>query len=216
MAYTYQADVWCNACGEKIKADIARDNPELVPEDPENETTFDSGDYPKYYDAESEESDGPENCADGSCGGQYRHDVPGDAKYLGVGRYGTFLENRLTTEGYKRLVNTLNKHGEHLPSHAREWAEYYQFTWHQQEYESAHDWLNQYIASLDRPESDTGNRRTADAITYLSQIARDLGALLDGDQIQDLYQSDMDADGFFKQTGWYSPEYDAETETADV
>ena len=105
----------------------------------------------------------------------------------------------------------LNRHGENLPSHAREWAEYYQFTWHQQEYESAHDWLNQYIASYDQAEWDTVNGRKADGSTHLAQIARDLGSVLDGDQIQDLFQSDMDADGFFKESGWYSPEWDAET-----
>jgi hypothetical protein len=33
MAYIYQADVWCDSCGERIKERIASENPDLVPED---------------------------------------------------------------------------------------------------------------------------------------------------------------------------------------
>lgn len=29
---------------------------------------------------------------------------------------------------------------------------------------------------------------------------------LDGDTIQDAFQTEMDDDGYFKETGWYSPE----------
>jgi len=39
-------------------------------------------------------------------------------------------------------------------------------------------------------------------------MARELARELDGDQIQDLYQSDMESDDFFKESGWYSPEYE--------
>jgi hypothetical protein len=73
MAYIYQADVWCDDCGEKIKAAIARDNPDLVPRDPADESAFDSDAYPKYYDADAEDS-GPQNCA--GCGEQLRARSP--------------------------------------------------------------------------------------------------------------------------------------------
>jgi|SRR5580704_7194736 hypothetical protein len=172
MGYIYQADVWCNKCGEHIKAELEREG--KAPEDPENESSFDSDDYPKHYDAENEESDGPENCADGRCGGT-----------TGGRSWGTFLQNQLTQEGYRYLKSMLDEHGATLPEFAREWAEFYQFEYHAQEWESAHEWLasksrNQYLlAVIDK---------------------------LDADQIQDVFEREMDEDGFFKESGWYSSE----------
>lgn len=195
MAYIYQADTWCDACGDAIKARIASETPDAIPEDPDDERTYDSDTYPKWYDAENEESDGPENCADGSCGGQYVSTNPGDARYLSVGRYGTFLENRLTTDGYRTLKAMLDKHGEHLPSHAREWANYYQFEYHANEFASAHNWL-----------------MSKQVCPYLVALMAD--GKVDGDAIQDVFQDEMDADGYFKVSGWYSPEYD-ESETEE-
>jgi hypothetical protein len=50
-------------------------------------------------------------------------------------------------------------------------------------HESAQAWLQQYIAGLGYQE--------------LLQEAKNLATHLDNDTIQDIYQSDMDADGFF-------------------
>lgn len=61
MAYIYQADVWCDKCGKRIRDEISSKG--KAPCNPEDEHTFDSDDYPKRYDAENEESDTPENCA---------------------------------------------------------------------------------------------------------------------------------------------------------
>jgi hypothetical protein len=112
MAYTYQADVWCDSCGEAIRADLEREG--KAPANPDDETSYDSDDYPKWYDAEGEEADGPQNCADGKCAGDR----------------GTFLQNQLTSEGYRALKSMLDEHGPDLPEHAREWADYYlEATW---------------------------------------------------------------------------------------
>ena len=56
------------------------------------------------------------------------------------------------------------------------------------EYRWSHpiEWLDHY---LEAPTHDRDD---------LIAIARQLAALLDGDQLQDLFQSEMDADGYFK------------------
>ena len=176
MAYVYQADVWCDKCGEHIKTELEREGE--APDDTEDESSFDSDEYPKYYDAENEESDGPQNCADGRCGG-----------FNNGHGYGTFLENQLTSEGYKYLKGMLDGHGATLPEFAREWAEYYQFEYHSNEYATAHEWL----AS-----------KTSDQ--YLMAIIDKL----DGDTIQDAFQNEMADDGYFRESGWYSPEMEDE------
>lgn len=194
MPYSYQAELWCDTCAERIKLDIARETRKLIPDNPDDETSFASDDYPKYYDTD-ERSDRPQNCASGTCGGEYTTTNPADHKYLGVGRYGTFLENGLTKEGYRYLKSMLDEHGEHLPSHAVEWADYYGFTYHKNEYGNAHKWLE---SQIDKYAEMSDGR--------LVQLAKELARELDEDKIQDLYQSDMDEDGYFRVTGWYSDE----------
>jgi len=58
-AYIYQADIYCKECGEKLK--LALDSPE----NPDDETTFDSDEYPKgpFCDGGGE-ADSPQHCAD--------------------------------------------------------------------------------------------------------------------------------------------------------
>lgn len=60
--YIYQADLWCNDCGKAICRKLTRDR--KAPADPDDETSFDSDDYPKRAD-EREESDTPQHCAAG-------------------------------------------------------------------------------------------------------------------------------------------------------
>ncbi len=183
MAYTYQADVWCDVCGEKIREELTEAG--KAPKSPEDEWTYDSDEYPKWYDAENEQSDSPENCADGHC----------------AGKYGTFLQNQLTSEGYRYLKGMLDEHGDTLPDYAREWADYYGFTYFKNEYNSAHEWLDAWI---DRLAAQT----SGDGAAELVSIAWDLAARLDADTIEDEYQSDMEDDDFFKESGWYSSEMD--------
>jgi hypothetical protein len=181
MGYIYQADVWCDECGQAIIADLTAQG--QAPEDPEDESSFDSGEFPKHYDAESEESDGPENCADGNC----------------AGGHGTFLRNGLTSEGYARVKDMLDKHGEVLPDYAQEWAEFYGFTYWKQPYEHAQEWLQDWIGRL--AEETTGR-----CANELISLARTLAGELDGDKIQEIFQADMAGDDFFKDSGWYSDE----------
>lgn len=44
-AYIYQAVLWCEECGNKIKAELTAAG--KAPEDPEDENTFDFDDFPK-------------------------------------------------------------------------------------------------------------------------------------------------------------------------
>lgn len=60
MAYIYAADVWCQECGDAIKAHIREHEPERVPKDESYEGSWDSNDWPKVYDPEYEESDSPD------------------------------------------------------------------------------------------------------------------------------------------------------------
>ena len=55
-------------------------------------------------------------------------------------------------------------------------------------YDNPHEWLESHIAELD----------TDDNRIELLAIIRALASVLDNDQIQDLFQSDMDADGYFQ------------------
>lgn len=172
MAYTYKAAVWCDACGEAIKARLRAEAKAHL------ENFEDSDIWPQPYDPDYEESDSPQNCDSLTCSGE---------------GYGSFIRNRLTSDGYRALKATLDKHGPTLPPAAQEWAEFYGFTHHAQPWSSAHEWLNEKLSGLD---SGTG----------LLEYASAMAGVLDGDEIQDLFQSDMEADGYFKASGWYSDE----------
>lgn len=65
MAYIYQADVWCDDCGRAIREQLKAAG--KAPANPNDETTFDSDDYPKRA-SNDDESDTPQHCAAGeSC-----------------------------------------------------------------------------------------------------------------------------------------------------
>jgi len=61
MGYIYQADVLCAECGEIVKAALREEG--KAPADPSDETTYDSDDFPKFYDNEHAEADSPQHCA---------------------------------------------------------------------------------------------------------------------------------------------------------
>lgn len=59
--YMYQAALYCAECGEKIRADL--DVIGHTPEDPDDETSYDSDDYPKGPFADGGgEADSPQHC----------------------------------------------------------------------------------------------------------------------------------------------------------
>jgi hypothetical protein len=82
--YIYQAEPYCEMCGEAIREKL--DAAGEAPEKPSDEYSYDSDYYPKgpYFD---QESDAPEHCA----------------------RCGVFLENPLTTEGYRYLNSMITE-----------------------------------------------------------------------------------------------------------
>ena len=91
LAYIYQADIWCESCGESIRDHIrAAGN---APEEPDDESSYDSDEYPKGpFDDGGGESDSPGHCGAGAeCLNGLR---------LNDGRViGQPLENPLTSDG---------------------------------------------------------------------------------------------------------------------
>lgn len=83
-AYTYAADIYCDACGEQIRDDLHKLG--RAPANPDAESTYDSSDYPKGpYANGGGESDSPCHC--GACG--------------------AFLENPLTSDGVEYVRDAI-------------------------------------------------------------------------------------------------------------
>lgn len=191
MPAIYQGEVWCDGCANNIRRDIMMTTPEKVPDNPEDETSYDSEDWPKEYDPD-EASDGPQNCADGECGG-LAWIVGKEAGVVASTTYGKFLENALTEEGYAYLQRMLNEHGEVLSEFAQEWADYYGFTWHGQSWGNPIEWLRDKISDLWPLEGEQG----------LWNIIESLLRMVDSDQIQNEFQEEMKDSGYFRKPGWY-------------
>lgn len=102
--YIYNADVYCQECAKKIKA-----NSTNRPLDPSDETSYDSDVYPKGP-YSNQESDAPEHCA--GCG--------------------IFLENPLTSEGYDYLREKIAEYDSEcrgVPEIIKQWREFYSEAW---------------------------------------------------------------------------------------
>ena len=112
MGYVYQADVYCDECGDNIRGKLHAQG--KAPEDIMDHSSYDSDDFPKDANVEHEESDIPQYCA----------------------QCGKFLYNPLTSEGYKYVRAALSE----LPAltsipklqtaghpHLANWASWYGF-----------------------------------------------------------------------------------------
>lgn len=98
--YIYAADTWCEECGESIRARIKAEG--NAPENPDDQCSYDSGDYPKGpYDASQEESDTPQHCAE--CG--------------------VFLKNPLTRAGVRYVAEMIRDNPDGPCT--KEWTTYY-------------------------------------------------------------------------------------------
>jgi hypothetical protein len=107
MAYIFQADTYCDKCGDAICEHIRANG--KAPEDDMDHSSFDSDEFPKSYDARHEESDSPSHC----------------------GKCGKFLLNPLTSDGYRYVKDYLDGTGATklitLRDTPRSWANWYDF-----------------------------------------------------------------------------------------
>jgi len=101
--YIFQADIYCGKCAQEIAADITAAG--QAPENPQDETSYDSDDFPKGPGFD-EESDSPQHCA--GC-----H---------------IFLENPLTTHGQEYMQSMVDEalaKGRGEEPHIKEWMDFY-------------------------------------------------------------------------------------------
>lgn len=105
-AYVYQAALLCESCGDAVKAKLDVNRPAHI--DPDNESSYDSGEYPKGpYDNGGGEADCPQHCD----------------------HCQVFLENPLTTDGYAYVEEERReaaKYGMPEDSPVRTWCEFYE------------------------------------------------------------------------------------------
>lgn len=112
-AYIYDADIYCDACGESIRERIERDG--HAPADPDDETTYDSGEYPKGpYPDGGGEADCPQHCGSGA---DCLNAIEVDGRWVGA-----FLENPLTSEGMRYVKE---RAAEGLTECVKLWCDHY-------------------------------------------------------------------------------------------
>jgi hypothetical protein len=63
VAYIYQADLWCNDCAELVQEEVIADGE--APDDPDDENSFDSDEFPKGPYSDNDPADSPSHCAAG-------------------------------------------------------------------------------------------------------------------------------------------------------
>lgn len=109
MGYIYQADMYCDECGNAIRESLK----DSAPEDVLDHYSYDSDDYPKEADVEHEESDTPSYCA----------------------KCGKFFHNPLTSAGYRYVQEKLTETGMksiyqgNVSIALKDWATWYDFTY---------------------------------------------------------------------------------------
>lgn len=114
MPYIYQADLYCNKCGEAIIADICKKEPRMVPENQYDQSTYDSEDFPKFM-IDCGESDSPCHCGN--------HEYCLEAETLPSGRkIGSFLMNGLTEYGEEWIAE---QHTDNPNEVTQFWVDYY-------------------------------------------------------------------------------------------
>lgn len=96
-AYIFAADIYCAACGEDMRKQLDAEGKR--PARREDEATYDSDEYPKgpYADGGGE-ADCPQHCGS--------HGKCLDPTIIGEHTCGRFLENPLTTEGVKYVIDS--------------------------------------------------------------------------------------------------------------
>lgn len=108
--YVYQADTYCDSCGEAIRVALTADG--NAPEDPSDEYSFDSDDFPKSA-PDNAEVDYPDHCASqGDCLegidlGEYGLEPGADLIGAETRTIGALLSDNLTDAGVEYLRGML-------------------------------------------------------------------------------------------------------------
>ena len=102
MPAIYQAETWCDSCAADIKKRIKAEG--HAPASPDDETTFDSDEYPKWMD-ENECADTPQHCGSGE-------DCLEAEKLPSGTKIGKLLSNELTDDGVQYVREYIEEGGE--------------------------------------------------------------------------------------------------------
>ena len=110
--YIYAADIYCEDCGDNIRAILLRNGCEF---DPADETSYDSDDFPKGpYPNGGGFANCPQHCGNGpEC-------INAEELFDGS-KIGVWLENELSIEGREYVKEAIQEGGEV----AKLWAKYY-------------------------------------------------------------------------------------------
>jgi len=113
--YIYNADIYCEDCGEAIREQITRGG--FAPADPDDESSYDSDEFPKGPCPDGGgEADYPQHCGEGP-------DCLNAIEFDDGHKVGALLENELTTDGIDYVRDAVREGGEV----AELWAEYYSY-----------------------------------------------------------------------------------------
>lgn len=94
MPAIYAADCWCDDCAEAIKKRLRGEG--KTPENPDDETTYDSDEWPKYM-SEDEAADSPQHCASGD---ECLNAIElADSNSISTFKIGALLSTELTNDG---------------------------------------------------------------------------------------------------------------------
>lgn len=110
MPYIYQADVWCDDCGNEIKSQIR----EYEKKTHDRVCRNDSEEWPIETDSCSDEADSPQHCGS--------HESCPNAERFDGRLVGQFLENSLTTDGMEYVLET---HKEKPTELTQMWMDFY-------------------------------------------------------------------------------------------
>ena len=115
--YIYEADIFCEDCGEAIRKQRICEG--FAPENPDDESSYDSDDFPKgpYLDGGGI-CDSPQHCGNGSdcLNAEIFDELSKDHKI------GAWLENDLTPDGIEYVREAIREGG----GVAEMWANFYQ------------------------------------------------------------------------------------------
>ena len=104
MPAIYQAECWCDKCADEIKSRLLADATDEQKEDWEDESAYDSDEFPKYM-SDDQESDSPCHCAAGEeC-------LAAEVLASGL-KIGALLSTSLTSEGAEYVKQAVSEGGE--------------------------------------------------------------------------------------------------------